>query len=162
MNVMLDNIHKSQLVENEETYFDLLNNYLFKSKYEDIYGHVGLSKHKPYAFGLEPLEIEHAGGKALILPNVEYLHNTSDLHKDIKLSQLPQPEYYIAKVRLQAYNGLFRVIKIMKESTFSTHFAKILEHVWCLINQAKDEIEVLGGHNINKGDGDKSQIDSSI
>ena len=56
INVMLENIQKSQLVENEDTYFEFLSTYMFKSKSGDIYKHVGLNKQYPYANGLEPLD----------------------------------------------------------------------------------------------------------
>lgn len=37
INSMLDNIQKTQLVENEEIYLELLSNFMFKSAQSDIY-----------------------------------------------------------------------------------------------------------------------------
>lgn len=42
--ILLENIQKSQLVENEDTYFDLLSNFMYKSHFNDIYGLMGLDK----------------------------------------------------------------------------------------------------------------------
>ena len=89
-----------------------------------------------------------------------YLHNTSPANsKENGGSTATQvKEFYTAKVRQNAYSGFFRVLKIMKESSFSNQFHKILEHVWCLINNAQDEIEILGGHQINEGKEGKGDL----
>ena len=54
IHIMLENIQKTQLVENEDTYFDLLSYFMFKSQVGGIYGLMGLDKKEPFADGLEP------------------------------------------------------------------------------------------------------------
>ena len=39
---------------------------------------------------------------------------------------------------------MFKIIKIMRESYFTSTFPQILEHVWCLVKLSKDRIEHLG------------------
>ena len=57
INLLLDNIQKSSLVENEEIYFDIIANFLYKSDKNGIYGLTGLNKSNPYAKGLEPINV---------------------------------------------------------------------------------------------------------
>ena len=57
INLLLDNIQKSSLAENGETYFDIISNFLYKSDKNGIYGLTGLRKTNPYAKGLEPINI---------------------------------------------------------------------------------------------------------
>ena len=54
LNTMIDNIQKTQLVENEETYFDMISNYLFRSERGNVYSLFGLDPNHPYARDLEP------------------------------------------------------------------------------------------------------------
>ena len=51
---LLDNIQKSQLVESEEVYYELLTTFLSKGNSQDIYELTGLARNSPYADGLEP------------------------------------------------------------------------------------------------------------
>lgn len=57
INLLLDNIQKSSLTENEEIYFDIITNFLYKSEKDGIYGLTGLNKTIPFANGLEPLSV---------------------------------------------------------------------------------------------------------
>lgn len=59
INILLDKVPKSQLSENEETYIDLIGNFMFKSKANDVYGLMGLDKKIPIAMGLEPTLFIH-------------------------------------------------------------------------------------------------------
>ena len=56
LNIMIDNIQKTQLVENEDTYFDLVSNYLFKSETGNVFSLFGLDPNHPYAQGLDPTQ----------------------------------------------------------------------------------------------------------
>lgn len=49
INLLLDNIQKSSLTENGETYFDIISTFLYKSENNGIYGLTGLSKKMPFA-----------------------------------------------------------------------------------------------------------------
>jgi len=55
VNILLDKIQKTQLVENEATYFDFITNFLFKAPQGGIYGLFGLRPSYPIADGLEPV-----------------------------------------------------------------------------------------------------------
>lgn len=45
-------------------------------------------------------------------------------------------EFYNIEIRIEAYQGLLKLISNMKEVIFVKHFNKIFEHIWCLIKHA--------------------------
>ena len=66
LNFMLDNIQKTQISENEDTYFDILKYFVFKTKISSannigsssqigVYKLMRLNPQAPFANGLEPL-----------------------------------------------------------------------------------------------------------
>jgi len=82
---MLENIQKTQLVENEDTYFDLLSYFMFKSQIGGIYGLMGLDKKEPFASGLKPNILNDSQVRKQY--SCDYLHNNSSsnvVRKDSK------------------------------------------------------------------------------
>ena len=57
----MDNIQKSHLIESEDIYFDLIANFLYKSRQDGVYGVMGLDPLNPYADGLEPITATRDG-----------------------------------------------------------------------------------------------------
>mmetsp|Transcript_21869 Transcript_21869/g.33899 ORF Transcript_21869/g.33899 Transcript_21869/m.33899 type:complete len:91 (+) Transcript_21869:515-787(+) len=55
VNLLLTNIQKTQLADNEETYLDLISNFLFRSDENGVYGLFNLDPSMPIAEGLEPV-----------------------------------------------------------------------------------------------------------
>lgn len=146
MNILLNQIQRSQLAENIETYFELIGNYLFKSKHEDIYGMMGLNKKYPYADGLENSDYAYEEGSKGRVPDKQfsfnYIHNKSASENNLESNKSHLvKEVYTSKVREQAYKGFYRVIKIMKDSSLSNLFPKILENIWCLVQMSQMSIE---------------------
>ena len=82
---MLDNIQKSQLIESEDIYFDLLTNFLYKSRQDGIYGVMGLDPHNPYAEGLEPIIATRDGSvqesqRVMARVPLQFSHNNSKIN----------------------------------------------------------------------------------
>lgn len=53
----------------------------------------------------------------------------------------PQNKLFTNQIRLNAYMGLFKIIKIMRETYFMAHFPQIMEHIWALVTRSKERIE---------------------
>lgn len=107
----------------------------------------GLDRKKPYADGLEPADFfarEAPDGAKLGITHVEkqfsynYLHNVSnsklERNNQVERRQVDEIfEFYIPALRNEAYLGMFKLMKAMKETAFAQQFNRIIEHLWCLI-----------------------------
>lgn len=143
LNLLLDNIQKSSIIENEAIYFDLIQNFLYKSKKNGIFGLTGLDKSRPFASGLEPMQFNHDGLHKIVdrceVLSVSALHNNSNgmvngETQDPILTETINP--FGNQVRLHAYQGFFKIIKIMKLTYFASNFQLIFEYIWSLLKNS--------------------------
>ena len=81
----------------------------------------------------------------LELFSVEELHNNSFDHNQEEEkkenNKVEKVDPFGNEVRLEAYEGFFKILKIMKETYFASNFSTIFEFIWSLLKNSQERVQ---------------------